>query len=78
MDYDDIELLRSRHPAWGLLSSRNAALVLAFLGRVFVDGSDSNVPAPRLINELDDELFALNRRLAPDDGTDRYPRPAKD
>ena len=34
MDYDDIELLRSRHPAWGLVSSRNAALVLAFLGRV--------------------------------------------
>jgi hypothetical protein len=78
MDYDDIELLRSRHPAWGLLSSRNAALVLAFLGRVFVDASASNVPAPTLINELDDELFALNRRLAPDGGTERFPRSAKE
>lgn len=79
MDYDEIDQLRSRHAAWVLLSSRNAALVLSFLGRVFVDANASNLAATRLVNELDDELYALNQRLAEDDdgGVPRFPRPAK-
>jgi hypothetical protein len=76
MDYDEIEQLRNRHAAWVLLSSRNAALVLSFLGRVFVDANASNLAATRLVNELDDELYALNQRLA-DDGVPRFPRSAK-
>jgi hypothetical protein len=78
MDYDDIEQLRSRHAAWALVSSRNAALVLSFLGRVFVDANASNIPATTLVNQLDDELFALNQRLAGEDGAQRFPRQAKD
>lgn len=77
MDYDEIEQLRSRHAAWVLLSSRNAALVLSFLGRVFVDANASNLSATKLVDELDDELFALNERLADDDGAPRFPRQAK-
>lgn len=77
MDYDEIEQLRNRHTAWVLLSSRNAALVLSFLGRVFVDANASNLPANMLVNELDDELYALNERLADDDGAPRFPRLAK-
>lgn len=59
MDYDEIEQLRTRHSAWRLLSSNNASLVLSFLGRVFVDANASNLPAQRLTDELDDELYAL-------------------
>lgn len=77
MNYDEIEQLRTRHAAWRLLSSNNVALVLSFLGRVFVDANDSNIPAQRLIDELDDELFALNQRLSDDDGEPRFPRAAK-
>jgi Protein of unknown function (DUF3375) len=77
MDYDEIEQLKNRHAAWALLSSRNAALVLSFLGRAFVHANASNLPAARLVNELDDELYALNQRLADADGSPRFPRPAK-
>ncbi|CAN5625942.1 hypothetical protein BH24ACT5_BH24ACT5_07850 [soil metagenome] len=72
MDYDEIGQLRARHPAWALLGARNVALVLSFLGRVFVDANASNLPASTLVRELDDELFALNRRL----GDDAFPRSA--
>ncbi|MHB1710514.1 MAG: DUF3375 domain-containing protein [Acidimicrobiales bacterium] len=72
MNYDEIVHLRSQHPAWALLRSNNVALVLSFLGRVFVDGNASGVPAATLVADLDEELFALNQRL----GEDAFPRPA--
>lgn len=72
MDYDEIEQLRAGHPAWALLGARNVALVLSFLGRVFIDANASNLPASTMVRELDDELFALNRRL----GADAFPRRA--
>lgn len=71
MDYDEIELLRTQHPAWRLLASRNASLVLSFLQRVFVDASASNLPAAILVDELDDELYALRQQL----GDEVFPRP---
>lgn len=74
MDFDEIEQLRSRHPAWGLLTSDNVALVLSFLSRVFVDANASNLPASQLESALDDELFALNQRL----GEERFRRRARD
>lgn len=78
MNFDEVEHLRTRHAAWRLLTSSNVALVLSFLGRVFVDANDSNIPAQRLIDELDDELYALNDRLrGEDDEEPRFPRPAK-
>ncbi len=72
MQYDEIAVLRSKHPAWSLLRADHSALVLSFLGRVFVDTNAGALPAPLLNRELDDELYALNRRLG--DGT--FPRPA--
>jgi hypothetical protein len=74
MDYEQIEQLRERHAAWGLLSSDNVALVLSFLGRMFIDANASNIAAARLESALDDELFALNQRL----GEERFPRRARD
>jgi hypothetical protein len=74
MNFDEIEHLRSKHAAWALLRSQNVALVLGFLGRVFVDANASNLPASRLVSELDDELFALNQRL----GDERFPKNARE
>ncbi len=53
MQYDELAHLRSQHPAWALLRSNNAALVLSFLGRVFVDNNSSDLPATVLTVALD-------------------------
>lgn len=71
-EYDEIEHLRNNHPAWRLLRSNNAALVLSFLGRVFVDGNASSLPASAIAQVLDEELYALNQRL----GDDPFPKTA--
>jgi hypothetical protein len=72
MNYDEIVLLKSQHPAWALLRSSNVALVLSFLDRVFVDGNASGIAATTLVADLDEELYALNQRL----GEDAFPRSA--
>ncbi|MCL4445474.1 MAG: DUF3375 domain-containing protein [Actinobacteria bacterium] len=72
MNYDEIEYLRTEHPAWALLRSNNAALVLSFLGRVFVEENASDLAASELVAELDDELYALGERI----GEERFPKSA--
>ncbi len=72
LHYDEIARLRTQHPAWALLRSNNAALVLSFLGSVFVDGNASDLPASILAAQLDDELYALNGRL----GESAFPKSA--
>jgi len=61
------------HPAWALLRSNNVALVLSFLGRVFVDRNVGDLPAAELTGELDDELYALNQRLGDRATSSRQP-----
>ena len=73
MHYDKLTHLRAQHPAWALLRSNNAALVLSFLGRVFVDNNASDLPATVLAAALDEELYALNQRL----GENSFPRPPR-
>ena len=72
MNYDEIEHFRTNHPAWSLLRSGNVALVMSFLGRVFLDRNVADLPARQLASELDDELYSLNQRL----GEDRFPKAA--
>ncbi len=73
MQYEEIALLRSRSAAWRLLRADNAALILSFLGRVFIDENVRDISASQLTNRLDDELFALNERL----GEGTYPKSAR-
>jgi hypothetical protein len=73
VEYEELAYLRS-HPAWKLLSSRHAELVLSFVNRAFVEPNASGIPARELASALDDELFALNQRL----GADTFPRAAAD
>lgn len=75
MEHADVERLRERHPAWRLLRAGNAALVITFLGRWFVDDHHGSTSAPELAAALDDELFVIN---ATDPGTPRYPKSAPD
>jgi hypothetical protein len=72
MDYTELAHLRTHHPAWTLLRSSTAPLVLSFLGRVFVDENSSDIPATVLIAALDEELYALKQGL----GEDTLPKTA--
>ncbi len=66
MDYDEIEAA-PQEPSHGVgVAARHRTTphwCSASSARVFVDANASNVPANTLVNELDDELYALNQRL---------------
>lgn len=70
--HDDLSRLREQHPAWRLLRAGNAPLILAFLGRTFVEDNVRVLTQAELVSRLDDELYALRERL----GEDAYPRSA--
>lgn len=75
MDYEAIEALRERHPAWRILRAGSAALLLSFLGRHFITDHRGASPAGELADALDDELYARN---ADDPDDPRFPRAAAD
>ena len=74
MDFDELETLRRASPAWKLLRADNAALVLAVLGRIFVDENVREISATALVSRVDDELFAINEAL----GESRFPKSARE
>ncbi|GAA0917786.1 DUF3375 domain-containing protein [Virgisporangium aurantiacum] len=73
MDFDEVERLRRNSAAWRLLNADNAALVLTFLGAVFVDENVRSISAAELAGRLEDELQGLNERF----GQVRFPKSAK-
>ena len=73
MDYDAIDALRERHPAWRLLRAGNASLVLSFLGAFFVDGNRGATAGGDVADALDDMLYSLNT----DPETPRFPKPPR-
>lgn len=58
VDFEAIDALRARHPAWRLLRANNASLVLSFLGAFFVDvdGTRFSADQVRFVNLIVDEL----------------------
>jgi flagellar motility protein MotE (MotC chaperone) len=74
MDYDAIDALRERHPAWRLLRAGNAVLVLSFLGEFFVEGNRGGRPASEVAAALDDQLYALNAEHVTAQGEARFPK----
>ena len=77
MDFDVIEALRARHPAWKLLRAGNAGLALSFLGTFFVDANRGACPASAVVAALDDHLHALNTAVATDGDDLRFPKQAR-
>ncbi|OUS91951.1 DUF3375 domain-containing protein [Rhodococcus sp. NCIMB 12038] len=73
MNFDEVAALRAHSAAWRLLRADNAALVVGFLGRVFVDENVREISRTALITGLDDELYALNERL----GAGTFPKSAR-
>ncbi len=59
MEYDAIEALRERHPAWRLLRAANASLIISFLGHFFVEGNRGATSAAEVAAALDEDLYAF-------------------
>ncbi|MGB3684457.1 MAG: DUF3375 domain-containing protein [Ornithinimicrobium sp.] len=72
LTYDALSDLRERHAAWRLLRAQHAPLVLAFLGRVFVEENTRTLPMSDLVSLLDDELYAV-RQVHGDDALPQSP-----
>ncbi len=62
LDYATLDALRLHHPAWRLLRSDHAALIVSFLHRVFVLPNVRAMAAADLAEALEDELYALRER----------------
>ena len=73
MDYRSLETLRQQHPAWRLLASPLAPLVVSFLQRAFVVPNKRTLSQPELVAKLEDMLFHLRR----EQGEGTFPRPAQ-
>lgn len=74
MDYEAIDALRTRHPAWRLLRANNASLILSFLGDFFVENNRGASSASVVAAALDDQLYALNREAGGDEVEARFPK----
>ena len=74
MEFDAVEMLRERHPAWRLLRAQNASLVLSLLGRHFVEGNSGATAEQSLVGALDEHLHLLNAGAA----EPRFPRSPKE
>lgn len=74
MDYRTLESLRQNHPAWRLLASPHAPLIVSFLHQVFVTANVREMTQADMVEALEDILFGLRA----DNGTDSYPKTAID
>ncbi|GAC1329643.1 MAG: DUF3375 domain-containing protein [Collimonas sp.] len=74
LDYTTLDALRSQHPAWRLLRSDHAPLIVSFLHRVFVTPNVRVISAVDLVEALEDELFSLRQNL----GENTFPKSAND
>ncbi|MBK6905844.1 MAG: DUF3375 domain-containing protein [Rhodocyclaceae bacterium] len=72
MNYEVLDSLRTRHPAWRLLRSDHAPLVASFLHRVFVAPNVRGMAAVDLAEALEDDLFVLREQL----GENVFPKSA--
>ena len=74
LNHETLHVLQREHPAWRLLRSDHAPLVVAFLNRAFILPNVRVIPEPDLAEALEDELFGVRERI----GSDAFPRPARD
>ncbi|MCW7541989.1 DUF3375 domain-containing protein [Aquabacterium sp. A7-Y] len=74
LDYATLATLRDRHPAWRLLASPHAPLVVSFLHRVFVAPNVRTMSEGDVAEALEDDLFSLRKQL----GADAYPKVAQE
>jgi flagellar motility protein MotE (MotC chaperone) len=72
LDYFTLDSLRQNHPAWRLLASAHAPLIVSFLHKAFILPNVRIIAQADLAEALEDELFALREQL----GEETFPRAA--
>ncbi|OEC36084.1 Protein of unknown function [Pseudomonas cuatrocienegasensis] len=72
MDYQQLASLRQHHPAWRLLCSAHAPLIVSFLEHSFRMPNLRNLDQHSLASRLEDHLYALRQTQ----GEDAFPRTA--
>jgi len=72
LDFNTLDLLRQTHPAWRLLNSPHAPLVVSFLHRAFVVPNERVIVQADLVEKLEDELFTLREQS----GDEIFPKAA--
>ncbi len=73
MEYEAIDALRERHPAWRLLRAGNATLILSFLGHFFVEDNRGACPASAARGRAGRPPLRAERR-SHESGEPRYPK----
>lgn len=73
LDYQTLEALRLKHPAWSLLRADSAPLVVSFLHRAFIVPNLRSCSQSDLVEKLEDQLFALRQG----EQAERFPRSAQ-
>ena len=71
-DYQLLENLRQNNPAWRLLRSEHAVLIISFLNRIFIVPNRRFIPQAELAEALEDDLYILREQL----GCETFPRSA--
>jgi flagellar motility protein MotE (MotC chaperone) len=74
LDYQSLDTLRQNHPAWRLLASPHAPLIVSFFQKTFVEQNVRVMSLADLVEALEDELFHLRDML----GDDSFPKSALD
>jgi Protein of unknown function (DUF3375) len=72
VDYQTLNAMRQKHPAWRLLTADHAPLIVSFLHEAFVRPNVRTLPQPDLASRLDDYFYSLRADL----GEDAFPREA--
>jgi len=68
-DYQSLDALQQSHPAWRLLVSPHAPLMVSFFQKVFIERNARVRDRSDLTEELEGELFHLWELL----GQDKFP-----
>jgi hypothetical protein len=73
VDYRTLEQLRKTNPAWRLLVADNAAMIVSFLYKTFIQPNVRTMAQPELASRLADYLYGLREKL----GEESFPRRAE-
>lgn len=74
LDFTTLNSMRQHNPAWRLLCSDHAPLILSFLHQVFVRPNVRSLKAEDMAEALEDTLYALRQQME----DTAFPRTARD
>lgn len=74
LTFHSLRNYRQHHPAWRLLCSDNAPLIISFLYQSFITTNERIIDEAELSEKLEDTFYQLREEL----GENAFPKSAKD